>query len=99
MRKIEEWSEKKGEEKKFDNHQIKLENGDSIYIFTDGYVDQFGGDHGKKFMAKKLRETLMKINSLKMEEQGQFLNNALEDWMGDLDQVDDILGIGSRFDF
>ena len=92
-------SYKDGEEKKFNNHRFDLQNGDSIYIFTDGYVDQFGGPKGKKFMAKRLRQTLIEMNDLSMENQGKQLNNILEAWMSNLDQVDDILGIGGRFNF
>jgi len=88
-----------GEEDKFENHRIDLQDGDSIYMFTDGFVDQFGGTKGKKFMAKRLREILLSINHLSMEEQGRFLNETLHDWMGDLEQVDDILGVGARFSF
>lgn len=90
-------SYKEGEERKFNNHNIQVRNRDSIYIFTDGYVDQFGGNRGKKFMAKQLRKILTSICDLNMNEQGLRLNHIIEDWKGDLDQIDDILVVGARF--
>jgi ligand-binding sensor domain-containing protein/serine phosphatase RsbU (regulator of sigma subunit) len=89
---------KAGEQQKFDNHIIKLKNGDRIYMFTDGFVDQFGGPKGKKFMAKRLREKLMTIGDKPMKEQGRILDETLYTWMGSLEQVDDILGVGARFE-
>ena len=90
---------KAGEQKKFENHTIKLKSGDSIYMFTDGFVDQFGGDRGKKFMAKRLREKLVSIKDKPMKEQGRILDETLYTWMGSLEQVDDILGVGAKFEF
>lgn len=91
-------SYKEGEQRKFINHEVKIKNGDCIYIFTDGYVDQFGGKRGKKFMAKQLRKTLISINELDIKEQGIRLNQIFEQWKGDLEQIDDILGVGVKFD-
>jgi sigma-B regulation protein RsbU (phosphoserine phosphatase) len=83
-------------DKVFTNHKIKLEEGDSIYLFTDGYADQFGGPNGKKFKYKKFQELLIEIQDNNMEEQKQILNFHFEQWKGGLDQVDDILVIGIR---
>ncbi|CAE7472966.1 unnamed protein product [Symbiodinium microadriaticum] len=90
---------KAGEQEKFVNHKIDLKDGDCIYMFTDGFVDQFGGPRGKKFMAKRLRNTLVSIGLHPMAKQGEELQESIEDWMGDLEQVDDILGVGARFKF
>jgi serine phosphatase RsbU (regulator of sigma subunit)/Tfp pilus assembly protein PilF len=86
-----------GEElKRFTNHEMPVQQGDSIYIFTDGYADQFGGPNGKKFKVRQLQELLLSIQDKPMEEQGAILNTTLEQWRGNLDQVDDILVIGIR---
>ena len=86
-----------GEPQSFQRHDIDLFPGDSVYIFSDGYADQFGGPKGKKFMYRKFRSTLLEMQELSMEEQKKLLDKKLHDWMGDLEQVDDILIIGIRF--
>ncbi|MCK6648389.1 MAG: serine/threonine-protein phosphatase [Bacteroidia bacterium] len=75
---------------------IDLVKGDIIYIFTDGYADQFGGEKGKKFKYKQLQELLISNSHLPMPEQKQILANTIEKWMGNLEQVDDILVIGIK---
>ncbi len=75
---------------------IPLQKGDTIYIFTDGYADQFGGEKGKKFKYKQLQDLLLKNCSKSMEEQKQLLSTTIENWMGNLEQVDDILVIGIK---
>jgi sigma-B regulation protein RsbU (phosphoserine phosphatase) len=82
--------------KVFTNHVIKLEKGDSVYLFTDGYSDQFGGPKGKKFKYKKFQELLIESQDYKMDEQKRILNDQFELWKGELEQVDDILVIGIR---
>ena len=84
------------EERKFTNHQIQLNKGDTIYIFTDGFVDQFGGERGKKFMAKRFQTLLLSIQNESMTEQNKTIDKTIEDWKGNLEQVDDILVIGIR---
>lgn len=84
------------QEKQYTNHQIELEQGDIIYIFSDGYADQFGGSRGKKFMYKQFRDLLLKIHDRPMEEQKDVLNATIESWKGSFEQVDDILVIGVR---
>ena len=84
----------KGE--KFTSHSMKLEKGDIIYLFSDGYADQFGGPGGKKFKYSGLKNLLMEIREQPMERQKQILDNRIMQWMGNLEQVDDILLIGSR---
>lgn len=82
--------------KVFTNHKIKLEKGDAIYLFTDGYADQFGGEKGKKFKYSKLKGILIEIHGKTMKEQKNILDDHFEKWKGDLEQVDDILVIGIR---
>ena len=80
----------------FHEHTIKLLKGDTIYLFTDGYADQFGGSKGKKFKDKQLQEVLLANESSSMEEQKSILERKLDEWKGNLEQVDDILVIGIR---
>ncbi len=84
------------EKKKFTNHTFKLQKGDVIYIFSDGYADQFGGPNGKKFMANHFRDLLLDVHKHPIEKQKEFLNKTIEEWRGPLDQVDDILVIGVK---
>ena len=84
------------EDNKFTNNKIQLEKGDQIYIFSDGYADQFGGPRGKKFMYKKFRDLLIEIEKKDLSQQKELLQNTLFDWMQDEEQVDDILVIGVR---
>ena len=79
----------------FDLHELQLNTGDTFYLFTDGYADQFGHT-GKKLMTKKFRELLVSIQHLSMPEQEKYLDNFIENWKQDVEQVDDILMIGVR---
>ncbi|MDQ3046955.1 MAG: tetratricopeptide repeat protein [Bacteroidota bacterium] len=78
----------------FITHEIKIEPNDKIYIFTDGYADQFGGDKGKKFKLSSLKELILSIVHLPMDEQMKAIDKNLVEWRGKIDQVDDILIIG-----
>jgi serine phosphatase RsbU (regulator of sigma subunit) len=80
----------------FHNNEIKVEKGDSIYVFTDGYADQFGGSKGKKFKYKSLQQLLIQNQHLTMESQKELLEATIESWRGQLEQVDDILIIGIK---
>jgi serine phosphatase RsbU (regulator of sigma subunit) len=80
----------------FSSHAIDLRENDSVYIFSDGYADQFGGEQGKKLMTKKLKELLLSIQHLDMNEQHNYLRSAFENWRGKEEQVDDVLIIGIR---
>ena len=84
------------ERKKFTNHSVQLQKNDCVYIFSDGYADQFGGPDGKKFMAKNFRDLLLSIFEKPINNQKEILNNTIEEWRGHLDQVDDILIIGVK---
>lgn len=82
--------------KPFTPHAITLEPNDEIYLFTDGYQDQFGGEKGKKFKVSQMREMLLGLAALSMEEkQGQILAR-FEQWRGNLEQVDDVCMMGVR---
>ena len=80
----------------FQSHQLELLPGDIIYLFSDGYVDQFGGDKGKKFKAKSLRELLLSIQPLNMADQKRTLDQKFESWRGELEQIDDVCMIGVK---
>ncbi len=80
----------------FTNNKIQLEKGDQVYVFSDGFPDQFGGPRGKKFMYKRFRELLAANGNLDMAAQKEELKKSLFDWMKDEEQVDDILVIGVR---
>lgn len=82
--------------KSFNNHVIPLADGDVIYIFTDGFADQFGGPEGKKYKYRRFRHLLLALHQLPMKRQGEFLRRSILDWKGSLDQVDDILVVGIR---
>ncbi|MBN8691662.1 MAG: SpoIIE family protein phosphatase [Bacteroidetes bacterium] len=87
---------KSGENKKFTNHSIQLIAGDTLYIYSDGFADQFGGPDGKKFKYSAFKKLLLDTQHLSMEEQGELLYKTIEEWKGELEQVDDILVIGTR---
>ncbi|MDG1477440.1 MAG: two-component regulator propeller domain-containing protein, partial [Vicingaceae bacterium] len=82
--------------KPYTTHTMKVQKGDSIYIFSDGYVDQFGGKKGKKFKAKAFRELLLSIQTKSMDEQQQIITDNFISWMGDLEQIDDVCVIGVK---
>ncbi|MDX2174278.1 MAG: SpoIIE family protein phosphatase [Bacteroidota bacterium] len=84
------------EAKPFTLQTIDLQKGDTIYTFTDGYADQFGGPKGKKFKYKQLQDMILASCDLPLEEQKRQLNDAFEKWKGDLEQVDDVCVIGIR---
>ena len=77
-------------------HTVDLQAGDSLYIFSDGYVDQFGGNKGKKFMSKNFKNLLLSIQDKSMEEQKELIDKAFEDWRSSEPQVDDVCVIGVR---
>jgi serine phosphatase RsbU (regulator of sigma subunit)/Tfp pilus assembly protein PilF len=85
-----------GDLQNFSNNEIDLKKGDIVYILTDGYADQFGGPSGKKFKYKPLQELLVANHQKPMQEQKQLLNEVIDAWRGNLEQVDDILIIGVR---
>lgn len=82
--------------KEFTSKEIRLQEDDTFYFFTDGYCDQFGGEHKKKFNRKRFKELLLSAQSMEMEEQESFLQYALLNWRQEEPQVDDILVMGVR---
>lgn len=80
----------------FQSHEIKIQKGDTIYLCTDGYADQFSGINGKKLMTKKLKEILISIQNKSMQEQKTYLHDFIEAWRDGAEQVDDILIIGMQ---
>lgn len=80
----------------FNLKTVSIEKGEMIYLFSDGYADQFGGPKGKKFKYKPFQELLISIAHLPLDEQKEVLDTTIESWKGDLDQVDDMLVIGIR---
>lgn len=80
----------------FEQHKIVINKGDTIYLFSDGYADQFGGPSKKKLMTKKFKEILFSIQDRSMEQQNKYLTEFIEDWCKDTEQIDDILVIGIK---
>ena len=86
------------EEHNYENFEIDLIKGDKVYAFSDGYPDQFGGERGKKFMYKKFKELLVETVNESMENQKRKLEERLAEWMGNYEQVDDIVIFGVEID-
>ena len=89
--------------KSFTNHELTLQKDDTIYMFSDGYVDQYGGEQGKKFMAARFKQLLLDIQDRIMFDQKDILEHTLDEWMGltgkyekQYEQIDDILVMGIR---
>jgi len=83
-------------EKDFELVELDYEEGDCIYMSSDGYADQFGGEDKKKFKSKTLKEMLLSISQKPMSEQKEIVDHRLIEWKGILDQVDDVLVFGAR---
>ena len=84
------------EKESFTNHEFDLKKGDTIYIFTDGYIDQFGGNGLRKFKLAPFRDLLISINQKPMKEQERILEDQFYKWKGDYEQIDDILVMGVK---
>lgn len=80
----------------FVNHEIDVQKGDSIYIFSDGYPDQFGGPQQKKFTYKRFRELFVDSNDKEMAEQKKVLQARIKEWQGEIEQIDDIVIFGVK---
>ncbi len=80
----------------FTRYTIDMKQGDRIYMFTDGFPDQFGGPQGKKFKYRPFKELLLEVHDRPMEEQHKILSLIFDEWKGDLSQIDDVLIIGLR---
>ncbi|MEZ4721777.1 MAG: SpoIIE family protein phosphatase [Flavobacteriales bacterium] len=80
----------------FTTHEVELSNGDLLYVFSDGYADQFGGENGKKFKTGNFKKLLLSIRSESMGKQRELIDQRFEEWMGDIEQIDDVCVIGVR---
>lgn len=81
----------------FTNQQVSIEENDVLYLFSDGYVDQFGGPEGKKYKYRRFRHLLMSIHQLSMNKQQSLLDEHMHDWMGEQhEQIDDQMVMGIR---
>lgn len=80
----------------FTLHEIELKKGDTFYIFSDGFADQFGGNMQKKYMAKNLKKFLLSVQDRSMIEQGELLRAEFDQYRDGLEQVDDVLVVGVR---
>jgi serine phosphatase RsbU (regulator of sigma subunit) len=78
----------------FTSQQFTCQKGDILYLFSDGYADQFGGEQGKKLMRKRFKEIIIETASQPMADQKKYLQQFIEDWRQDREQVDDILVMG-----
>jgi serine phosphatase RsbU (regulator of sigma subunit) len=81
----------------FTNHVVDIKKGDTFYIFSDGYADQFGGPQQKKILNKNFKMLLLKVQNLPMLEQGAKIDEFFEDWRKELEQIDDVCVIGIRY--
>jgi len=81
---------------RFTTHEFQLQKGDQLYMFSDGYADQFGGPNDKKFKYKAFKRLLMENAHLPMNEQKKILDTTLKNWMGYTEQVDDIVIVGIK---
>lgn len=82
------------EDKSFTTQSFKVEEGDKFYLFTDGFIDQFGGAYNRKFLLNRFKEVLLKSRNEDMNTQKKCLIDSLENWMNDREQIDDILVVG-----
>lgn len=87
-----------GENRKFTLHEINIQEPLSIYMFSDGFIDQFGGDNKKKFGKSNFKKLLLEIHQLPPDEQKNILNQTFENWLskGSENQIDDVLIIGIK---
>lgn len=83
-------------ESSFTNHQIDIQDDDTLYLFSDGFSDQLSGTTGKKFMTKNFKKLLLEINNYSMKKQLQILDNKFETWKAGSEQIDDVLILGIK---
>lgn len=81
----------------FKNHKVTFDQGDQIFMFSDGYQDQFGGPSGKKYKAKNMKNFFLDIQNLDMDEKKAKINQNFVDWKGDIDQIDDVCIVNVKF--
>jgi serine phosphatase RsbU (regulator of sigma subunit) len=81
----------------FTDHEVAITPGDQLYLFSDGFADQFGGDKGKKYKSKNFQQTLLEMRELSSSAQKDRLNEKFESWRGALEQIDDVTVVGIKF--
>ena len=81
-------------EKPFETSHFTLEKDDRIYLFSDGYADQFGGPKGKKYKYKTFKDKLISVASMNLQDQRRLIDSEFETWKGDLEQLDDVCVLG-----
>ncbi|PKP36485.1 MAG: serine/threonine protein kinase, partial [Bacteroidetes bacterium HGW-Bacteroidetes-15] len=86
----------RGVKGKFQNHELDVKKGDIVYVFSDGYADQFGGEANFKFLAKRFRQLLLDIHLMPLNEQRDILEKTIRDWMAGVEQIDDITVVGIK---
>ncbi len=86
-----------GEAKNFTNHKLSVQKGDSVYVFSDGYADQFGGPKNKKFRVKNMKRLLESLDSTPIQKRKEKLEQTIVEWMDGNEQIDDIVIIGRQF--
>jgi serine phosphatase RsbU (regulator of sigma subunit) len=84
------------EDKVFHGNVMKVEPSDVIYLSSDGYPDQFGGEHGRKLSRRRFKEVLVEANRHPVLQQGEYLREVLAEWQGSYNQLDDIMVLGFR---
>ncbi len=84
------------EETEFTNHLIKIQEHDSLYLFTDGFVDQYGGEKRKKFKTRNFKKLLLSVQAESMENQKKIIEEAFDRWRGSHEQIDDVCLMGVR---
>ncbi len=84
------------EEKEFTNHLIKIQENDSLYIFTDGFVDQYGGEKRKKFKTSNFKKLLLSVQAEPMQNQRKLIEDTFDNWRGTHEQIDDVCVVGVR---
>ena len=85
-----------GDVKEFTKHTIQLNEGDLLYLYSDGFQDQFGGERGKKYMSGKFKKFLLSISEMTMEQQEYLVKVEFTNWMGENEQIDDVCVMGVR---
>ena len=85
-----------GDKMPFTKHEVKLKKNDMLYIYSDGYQDQFGGEKGKKYMGVKFKKQLLKINKESTNKQLILLEEDFESWTQNYEQIDDVCVMGVR---
>ncbi len=85
-----------GKKAPFTNHQVKLKKGDMLYIYSDGFADQFGGNKDKKYMSGKFKKFLLEISEMPTDQQEYLLKVEFTDWLGSYEQIDDVCVMGVR---